>query len=298
MTVDGAAVPVGAVYFSRAGRAGRDAVQERTPELRPLADKAVAVFGLGCVGAPSAMELARAAVGELRVLDHDHVDPATTGRWPFGLSVAGLYKAQVIPAVISRDYPSTRVRGIVHRLGGVRAPEAGARSDGDVLREMTEGASLIYDATAELGVHHLLSDWALELGLPYVGVVGTQGGWGGKVFRVLPGKTEGCWMCYRLACEDGTIPEPPADPKGTVQPVGCADPTFTGAGFDMAQVALTGVRVAVSTLCGGTAGGYPEAAWDVLHIAFRADDGTLIPPRFAEHTVKRHPQCPRCGERA
>ena len=287
----------GAVYFSRAGRSGRDAVQERTPELRPLAKRTVALFGLGCVGAPSAMELARAAVGELRVLDHDHVDPATTGRWPFGLSAAGLRKAEVITEAITKDYPSTSVTGIVHRLGGVRAPKAGARTDGDVLRQMTEGASLIYDATAELGVHHLLSDRALELGLPYIGVVGTQGGWGGKVFRVLPDRTEGCWMCYRLACEDGTIPEPPADPKGTVQPVGCADPTFTGAGFDMAQVALTGVRIAVATLCGGTASGYPEAAWDVLHIALRADDGKLIAPAFAEHIIKRHAQCPRCRER-
>ncbi len=41
-------------------------------------------------------------------------------------------------------------------------------------------------------------------------------------------------------------------------PRGCADPTFTGAGFDVATIALQGVRLVVGTLAGSIPGGYPD----------------------------------------
>lgn len=285
---------MGGFYFSRPGRAGKADMLVRTPELEPLREKAISVFGLGCIGAPSALELARAGVGGLRILDHDFIDPATVARWPFGLSVAGLPKASVVASFIAQNYPSTKVDAVIHRLGAVRmSPEA--HSDSDVLRQMTEGTSLIYDATAELGVQHVLTDYAKEKGIPYVGVVGMDGGWGGKVFRIVPNRTAGCWYCYRCACDDGSIVDPPSAPDGQVQPLGCGDPTFTGAGFDMAQIALTGVRAAVSTLCASHEHGYPDAEWDVLTIAFRNRAGEPVVPLFRGYKLTRHFKCPHCS---
>lgn len=282
-------------YFARAGFGSRQDLQQRTPELRPLADKTVALFGLGCIGAPVALELARSGVGELRILDGDTVDPATTGRWPLGLSVAGLDKTKVIEEFIRSNYPATRVVAITHHLGGVRAPGGDGQSDPDVLRTMTEGASLILDATAEIGAQHVLSEHARQARIAYLGVAGTYGGWGGKVFRILPERTPGCWLCYRHACRDGTISDPPSDPRGSIQPLGCADPTFTGAGLDMAQVALYGVRVAVSTLCRESAEGYPDMDWDVTHLKFRDEAGQLIAPIYETHALAKHPRCSRCS---
>lgn len=282
-------------HFVRAGTGSRIALQQRTPELRPLADKVVGVFGLGCIGAPTVLELARGGIGELRILDHDIVDPATASRWPLGLSAAGLLKADVLEEFIGANYPSTKVTKFVHRLGSVHQPGSATFRDPAVLCEMFDGASLILDASAELGLHTVLSEWAQREEVPYLGVVGTHGGWGGKVFRVLPHQTDGCWLCYRYACDDGSIPEPPSDPGGTVQPLGCADPTFTGAGFDMAQVALYGVRTAVSTLCDGAEGGYLPIEWDVTHLHFRDKDGRLIAPLYQTHMITRHPKCQRCN---
>lgn len=282
------------VYFAKSGIGSRSAIQQRTPELRPLADKIVAVFGLGCIGAPTVLELARGGIGELRILDHDTVDPATGSRWPLGLSAAGLFKVVALEEFLRANYPSTKVTKFGHRLGGVRSPGSAERRDSSVVQEMFEGASLILDTAAELGIHSVLSERAQREKVPYLGVVGTQGGWGGKVFRVLPGVTEGCWLCYRYACDDGSIPEPPSDAGGTVQPLGCADPTFTGAGFDMAQVALYGVRTAVSTLCSGAKGGYPLMSWDATHLRFRDEAGQLIAPLYETHFIRRHPRCPRC----
>lgn len=124
---------------------------------------------------------------------------------------------------------------------------------------------------------------------------GTYGGWGGKVLRILPNQLSGCWLCYRYACENGTIPEPPSDLSGEIQPAGCADPTFTGSGFDMLQVALQGVRVAISALCAGYEGGYPSMSWDVTLISLRSEDGLLIPPTYNTYEIPPDESCPYCG---
>jgi hypothetical protein len=206
----------------------------------------------------------------------------------------GRLKGDVIRDIIERDYPHTKITRFTHRLGGVRTGHPQEVSDEEVLRKMTTNVSLLYDATAELGIQDFLSAYAQEMKSPYICVSGTFGGWGGKVVRIDPNHTEGCWMCYKLAWQDSNIPDPPSNPKGVIQPAGCGDPTFTGAGFDLVQVALTGVRLAVSTLCAGHAGGYPPADWDVMTIAFRNEAGQLIPPEFKGYKLTKHPKCPRC----
>ncbi len=281
-------------YLARARRVGLGSSDSRVPELRPLAAKSIALFGLGCLGAPSAMEFARAGVGRLALVDHDEVDPATVVRWPRGLAMAGLLKADVIAEWIGTEYPYCKVRAFTHRIGGVRRVLDEA-PDEAVLADVIKDTSLIYDATAELGVQHLLTDLARERQIPYVGVSGTYGAWGGKVFRFEPSRTQGCWLCYRKGCDDKSISEPPSDDSGVVQPRGCADPTFTGANFDMMQIAMAGVRTAVSTLCAGSAGGYPTVDWDVLHIALRDDKGKPIAPLFHEIRLPIHAGCEMCN---
>lgn len=272
-------------YLVRAARAGRADLAARAPELGRLADKKILVVGLGCIGAPSALEFARASIGELRILDGDIVDPGTTVRWPLGFPVAGLRKTDVIGEFIRMHYPYVRVRARHRRLGlvGSQSP-----SDLEVLDELLDGIDLVYDATAEVGIQHLLADLASERGIPYICVSSTRGAWGGLVIRVRPKETEGCWVCSQWALGDKTIPLPPADPNGDVQPVGCADPTFTGAGFDLVQVATTAVRLAVGTL---SEGAYPDVDWDVAAISFRDAAGQVIAPRWETLPLARHSSC-------
>lgn len=282
--------------FQRAARYGGDDVAERIPELFPLCEKKVAVFGLGCVGAPSAIELARAGVGHIAILDSDFVDPPTTTRWPLGISAAGLNKVDVISDFIRRNYPYTKVTQYLHRLGAARLGHPTDRSDHQVLREMLQTTDLIYDATAEFGVQHVLSEHAWQMKIPYVSVDATQGGWGGRVFRSKPNGVAGCWICFQKALTEGRIEPPPYNPAGSVQPQGCGDPTFTGAGFDLLQVALTGVRIAVSTLCDGVPDAYPAISWDAMVMGFRDKHGSLISPQFTTFVLPRDPVCPRCGD--
>lgn len=282
-------------FLSRAGRAGPSDIYQRLPELFPLRTKTIAVFGLGCLGAPSAFEFARCGIARLRLLDPDFVDPGTIVRWPVGLRAAGLPKAEVIANIIGLDYPYTEVSFRRHALGAVREPTSSVQSEHEIMRFMTDGASLIFDATAEVGVQQFLADYAARLQIPYVSVNATPGGWGGHVLRIDPRFTEGCWLCYQERFNDADFPELPALEDDEIQPAGCGDPTFTGSGFDMLQVAMAGVRMAVATLCGGDDGAYPYPDWDATVIALRNADGQLITPTFTSLKLLRHQQCRDCN---
>lgn len=276
------------VFFVRAGRAGKRDLRERTPELGGLADRTIAVFGTGGLGAPSTIELARSNIGEIRILDHDFTDPSTSVRWPLGLTAAGKRKVANLREFLAVNYPYTKVVTHPHHLGACREKPDNT-SDLTVLDAMLNGADIIYDATAELGINHLLSDQAADRNIPYICVSVTPGAWGGRLIRVRPGLTGGCWMCHQWMIDKGKLPVPVSSPDGEVQPAGCADPTFTGAGFDIAEVALAGVRLVASTISG--TGGYPAVDWDVAIVNFRDGQGQLIGPRWEFFALERHPEC-------
>jgi ThiF family protein/E2/UBC family protein B len=292
------AVPLGGTgtgershYFIRAGRTGRRDLTQRIPELGQLQDRKVVVVGAGALGAPSAIEFARCGIGELRILDHDYVDPGTIPRWPLGISVAGLSKAQAIENFIAGNYPYTRVIPVAYRIGLCREGQD-IESEVAVLHRLIAGADLIYDASAEIGINHLLSDLAAENQIPYICVSATYGAWGGRLIRVRPeGRTSGCWMCHLRNVEQRLIPVPSMDPQGQVQPAGCADPTFTGAGFDLANVALAGVRLSVGTLQSKVTSGYPDVDWDVAILTLQDNRGAITVPRWEVFPLERHPEC-------
>lgn len=231
------------------------------------------------------LEFARAGIGNLRILDYDFVEPGSTVRWPLGLSQVGRFKTDSLRRFIEAEYPYTQVQSWTHRIGGT--PDSGP-GDIEVVKEITAGANLIYDATAEIGLQFLLSQVSRQLGLPYIGISATAGGWGGRVVRVPP---SGCWACFQRQLQEGTIPVPPAAESGWVEPQGCNSPTFTGAGFDTAQVSMMGVRVAVSSLCQDTERAYPTINWDVAVLSLRAPDGAAIAPKWEVFTLQRHPSC-------
>jgi hypothetical protein len=265
----------------------------------------IAQFGAGCLGAPSAFEFARASVRRLRLLDHDTVDPATTMRWPLGVMMAGAYKAPLLANFLQAHYPYVSVSPEIWRIGAPRgiSPDGVLNPDSeeDVIARMLDGASLVYDAAAEWGLQYFLSDIARAHGIPYISVQGTAGGWGGVIVRIRP-ETEGCWVCLQhwrgVPLAKGGIPAPAADDaNGDVTVDGCADPTYTGANFDLAPVAMLGVRTAISTLTAGDEGGYPATTWDVAVLSMRTPDGTLTLPEWTTHQLRRHPDCAACRAR-
>jgi hypothetical protein len=233
-------------------------------------------------------------LGDLRILDYDFVEPGSVVRWPIGITAAGHRKTLKLLETISFNYPYTKVTSYNWKLGATR--DQGKHED-EILDEMLDGADLVYDASAEYGVQRFLAWLAAKRGLPYVGIQSTPGGWGGIVIRIRPNTTEGCWQCLQWALyAEGLIPTPSFDERGDqLQPAGCADPTYTGANFDLMPVAMSGVRAAVSTLCIGQEASYPEMSWDVAVLDLRSKTGQAIAPTWRLFPLNKHPRCEICG---
>lgn len=288
------------VYYAKASRAGEEDLRIRVPKLLGLKSKSVALVGLGAIGSPAALEFARSQVGELKVMDFDVVEPGPTVRWPLGMGAFGLKKTEVIKNFIEAQYPKTIVTPFNHKIGSVvtiAERASGKISEQQVLDEFFNGISLLFDASAELGVSHFLSYEAKKRKIPYVCIYATEGAWGGLMMRVVPGKTEGCWMCLQYAKRDKPNDLIPVrDGEGKVQAAGCGDLTFTGASFDLQHVTLAGVRMAVSVLCSDEDNGYPDLKWDVGILKLMEPGNGPTPPQWEVSPLKIHPECPYCHE--
>ncbi len=268
----------------RAGRYGREDQASRVPALTALSDRTVSLVGTGAIGAPVALDLARAGIGMLRLLDGDHVEAGTGVRWPLGLDAAGLEKVGALTQHMYRNWPYTKVMGTSWRLG------TAAEVSGDeleILEQLLNGSDLVLDATAELGVQAALSDLARERGISYILSSATRGAWGGIVARFRP-DGEACWYCLSLTMEEGAIEAPPEDPVGEVQTVGCASPTFTGTSFDLAPVSAMATRMVAMTLAPAS---YGSCDWDVAVYALRDADGAALAGCWTSYRLSRHARC-------
>lgn len=281
-------------YYAQVARSGTQDLQIRVPTLTGLPQHAIAMVGLGALGAPAAIEFARNQVGALRLLDYDVVEPATAVRWPLGLPAFGQRKTTALQEFLAAHYPRTRVMPFHHKIGGIRRVGGADESEQQVLDQLLDGISLLFDASAELGVSQFLAEEAKKRNIPFVSIYATPGAWGGLVMRVVPGKTAGCWMCLQHA-KDDTIPTPRSNAAGEIQAPGCGDLTFTGASFDLQNIVLAGVRLAIATICAGAPDAYSEVSWDVGVLNLVDENHRPVPPSWQIFPLERHPNCPYCS---
>lgn len=274
-------------FFLRTGYASRAQYQMRIPELTPLASRKIGIVGLGCMGAPSALEFARAGANEIRLMDYDSVEAGTTVRWPLGLSSVGRAKTNALATFIESEYPFTRVERFTLGMGSAPNLCGGSLEQ---YEQFVEGLDLIFDATAEDGINYLLSEIARERRIPYIGISTTVGGWGGKVWSI--SSETGCHFCLKKFTEEGAIATPNSSPHGTVSIPGCAEPTFVAASFDTSMIPMAGVRMASSLLCNKIEGAYPASSWDVAVLKLRDQDGKLVLPEWSGFQLPVHPACP------
>jgi len=291
-------VPVKGFYYAKANRINMSELGFRIQSLKPLRNKTVAIFGLGALGGSSAIELAKNGTSVLRLIDFDTVGGGTIVRWPLGVSAAGMYKTDALAKFISENYPYTQVYPLLYRVGASEVgpsatPPAGVSSEA-FMDAVLDGASMIYDATAETGASHFLSEEAKKRGIHFVSVYATPGVWGGAAMRVVPASTKGCWMCFQYALKDGLIPSPPVNRDANIQAVGCGDISFVGTSFELDNIVSAGVRLAASTLC-SPEDGYQELNGDIGILSLVDELGNHIFPKWSAHHLDTHPACPYCN---
>jgi ubiquitin-protein ligase len=265
-------------------RAGISDLASRVPRAAALSSKTVCLVGVGALGAPLAIEFARNGIRELRLLDFDIVEPGNSIRWPLGASVWGQPKVEALGNFLRSEYPNTAIKTVSHCLGTVSdKPPFG---DERALEELLDGVDLVVDASAAYWTTALLQDYAVRRNLHLLSLYASPPVTGGIV--ALYGSEAGCPACLEQAAESGLIPRPPGmdDEGALVQPAGCSERTFTGASYDLQELSLHAMRVAVGFLTESIG----RDTSTIYTLAFQESGGVKI-PSWRVDQLRPHAEC-------
>lgn len=262
-------------------RAGSDDLHHRVPDAAALRGKRVAVFGVGAIGAPIAIELARNGVAELCLVDHDIVEPGNSERWPLGAPSWGRRKTEALAEHLRSQFPAVVIVPVNHQLGQPSDQD----TDDSALAVALADADIVVDSTVSSGVTYFLWDRCMRQGTSLVKVGATPTLGGGSVVLHVPGG--GCPVCLQYARTDKSVATPPGGeetPLG-IQPPGCGERTFTGADYDLRELSLQSVRLVVATLRDGKTSGLVQT------LALKNSDGEPILPHWLEQALPQHSAC-------
>jgi ubiquitin-protein ligase len=265
-------------------RAGELDVAYRVPAVNTLKSKRIAVFGVGAIGAPLAIDLARNGCSHLHLIDNDIVEPGNSIRWPLGAGAWGRHKVAALGAFIESQYPTTAITPHNHQLGSMSEP-----NDDTLLDGILSCVDLVVDGTASYGVNTLLWHKCQARSLPLIRLSATPTVKGGTVVRHALGG--GCPVCLIEARDAGAIKSPPGanDSDDLRQPPGCAERTFLGADYDLVELSLQAMRLVIETL------GADKPVMSVVMTLSLVDEmGNTIPPSWAVEPLSKCIDC--CGK--
>jgi adenylyltransferase/sulfurtransferase len=139
------------------------------------------VIGVGGLGCPAALGLARGGVGTLTLVDPDRVELSNLPRQLLHRDEdVGRLKVESAAAKLASRFPGTTVRQVAEAFAPANA------------EELLSGADFVIDATDGIAAKLLINDAAVRARRPfcYAGILGL----GGQVMAIDPGKTP-CLRC-------------------------------------------------------------------------------------------------------
>ena len=216
----------------------------------------VAVIGAGGIGCPAITYLAAAGVGQLTIIDHDHVELSNLQRQPlFTDADIGASKAKVAADAARRINPHVEAVPIAGRLDAANA------------EMLLEGASLILDGCDNFETRLAVNRAAVALHIPLLSAA--IGAFEGQVALYEGWRAD--HACY--ACLVGNDPDRPG--------INCAETGVMGglAGMVGTMAALEVVRALT---------GWGAALTGRLAIV------DMLDRRWREIGVPEDPECPIC----
>lgn len=251
--------------------------QRRIPELGGLDQAQVVVIGAGSLGAPIALELAKAGVGRLDLIDPDSYDVNNAVRHVLETEHAGELKVEATAAKCRALNPFVDAHGHESAIGNSVAAH-------QLLDRLLTTATLLIDTTGAETVGRFVAERARAAGVPTIVSGLTAASYGADILLI---RRDGpCFDCFTRAQDDKSLPTPRVGPRSAVTPIGCRHPAFAGAGFEATELAAVTARIAVRATALTQ---YPssDANWVVLD--FRGD------PHYQEGHIEVHPDCGRHG---
>jgi adenylyltransferase/sulfurtransferase len=158
-----------------------------------LKSACVMIAGAGGLGSPTALFLAAAGLGRIRVVDNDRVEMSNLNRQILhGQADIGRRKCDSARTTLTRMNPDVAVEGLFETLSK------------DNVRRLAEDCHLIIDAMDNLPTRYLLNKAALELNIPLIH--GAVRGFEGRVTTIIPGETACLGCVSRGAPPDEMFP--------------------------------------------------------------------------------------------
>lgn len=262
--------------------------QRRAPHLAQLEDRSVVVVGLGTLGGEIAVELSKAGVGRLDLVDFDRHEAASSIRHVLGIESVGLPKTFAVARACHLMNPFSQSRPQEIYLGDVTWEQD---SPLQRLEELLDGSDIVVDASGSHQIQALVARLASERNLPMISCWLTPGFLGGHVLRIIPVKTS-CFICFAEDAERGERLRAEAGPETSVVVRGCSHPTTSGAGFDAGELAAIATRFICQTLLAGD--GLADAPWDHAVVNFYRDATDPEFPTFASERLLPRKDCRRC----
>ena len=150
---------------------------------RKLSAARVAIVGCGATGSALASLLARAGIGNLRIIDRDYVEPSNLQR-------QSLFDEKDAAESVPKAIAAAR-KIVAFNSETVVEPKVEDLIPANV-QALLDGIDLILDGTDNFETRYLLNDYAVERGLPWIysAAVGSYG----VTLNVIPNKSS-CLAC-------------------------------------------------------------------------------------------------------
>lgn len=267
-------------------RAGLSDVGYRVPTVQLLRTKRILLVGTGALGAPIAIELARNGCKELHLMEYDLVEPGNTVRWPLGAATWGRSKLDALQEFLTCHCPGTSVYLHNLQIGQIDLEPSAGPNEEEIIIRAIGGVDLVMDASASNGVTTLIAERARESEVPFITLSATPTLEGGVVVR--HDGAGGCPNCLEWAWYNNEITPPPGqgNDSGLAQPPGCGERTFLGAGYDLQELSLQAIRLAVETLT------QQKRRSSVVHtLSFTDDAGSCRTPEWKVDELPKHASC-------
>ncbi|WP_160050166.1 MULTISPECIES: TOMM precursor leader peptide-binding protein [unclassified Nocardiopsis] len=236
---------------------------------RRLGEASVVLLGCGGIGSLVAVTLATAGVGELVLMDGDHVELSNlTRQFLFTETDIGLPKAEVLARELRRRNSSCRVRPVVHGVADTTDLEHLPACDLLVVSADSPGLTGLVNA-------HCVTSGTAWLNACYVNDIAV---WGPLV---VPGTT-GCWNCRPLTARP---PEDEAELASLIARVNGRYQAPSNGPVNMLASSLAALDVLRHL------GGFGTPASLNRRVGVWSHDLTLD-----QQAAERDPTCPTCAE--
>jgi molybdopterin/thiamine biosynthesis adenylyltransferase len=244
----------------------------RLPELMGIERANIVLIGVGSLGSKVAIELAKAGSGRLVLWDHDRYDVNNAVRHELSASAAGSYKAAAMA-------DACRGANLFCEAVPDCEPFGVEQATAEKFLERLQDAQLVVETSGSREVTRIAERYCRIARVPLLTGSLTRGSRGGDMLLLA---RELCLDCFLLAQQEQVIPSPSEGEQPLVLPVGCADPAFSGAGFDASELASAVARMAIRATALTQ---YPPLDYNWAVVNFTEE------PHWTQGTIEPNPAC-------